>query len=501
MSKDVQEKDYVSKVTIYKLRDDFLPDVVLTDYVNNKNGSINGWNYKIYTRSKPGQRPSWRPLVAGLLDESEIPTNAYASLVFLFEKERHVFALTSGYGYADVRNYGIKDYGIEIACKSLDPNELNHLYQKQPTGNVFGLSRSLRGKYLPANDIINQRSVLKALRGKVINHDLGVTMEGRTSLAISGKKKLEDVLNLLDGIILLEQSDKFTVIIKGLEECGKDLRVDLDNELVNTINSGKFDDILFGYDDDLIYTNCERIRVGREDTEYSYEDTQGVLASSLRQKAKDPSSVAVVGLDENDQIIFRKKLIDLIEGELDFRGEKYFRIDRKWYKTNSDYKKKVDDDFRNIEIMQSDYFMPWGKNGSSFVGEDDFLKENINADRVLTHTQKISQVELADIFDKKNRYLVHVKKGKGAFLRNLFAQGYVSSSLLNGDDTFKKEAKDKFGVEVDEKMTIIFAVFPEGESNLDSIFTLFAKVDLLERYDSLKNMGFEVKYCLIRESL
>ena len=85
-------------------------------------------------------------------------------------------------------------------------------------------------------------------------------------------------------------------------------------------------------------------------------------------------------------------------------------------------------------------------------------------------------------------------------MRNLFAQGYVSGSLFHGDEAFKKSAKDKFGIDVDKKFTVVFAIFPEDETKIDSIFTLFAKVDFLERYDTLKNMGFDVKYCLIEKS-
>lgn len=494
------EKESVSKITIYKLDSNFLAEQALSGYKNQKNGTLQGWNYKIFTRLKPNVSPSWKPLVKGLINENDIPRNSYASLVFLFEKDNNQFALTSGYGYADVREYGIKDFGIDISCKSLDPNQLNHLYQKQPTGNVYGLSRSLRGKYMPANDSVNQRSVLKALKGKVINQDLGVAMEGRTSLAVSGKKDLSDVVKLLNEIIKIEQSDHFTVNIKGLDEVEKKLKDDLDNELLNKINSGQFDDVLLGYDDDLVFRNCEKLKIGKDDTEYLIDDTQGIFSAAQRINDDNPASVKVVGYDEGDQEIFSKKLFDLIEGELDFKNDKYFRIDEKWYKTNDDYKKTIEDNFKTLEKIEPNYFKPWQKNSGNFVVEDDFLNANIDSDRILAHTKKISHVELADIIDKANNYFVHVKKGRGAFLRNLFAQGYVSGSLFNGDETFKKAVKDKFGIDTGKKFTIVFAIFPEDETNIDSIFTLFAKVDLLERCESLKNMGFDARYCLISNS-
>ena len=491
------EKEGVSKITVYKLNNTFSAVEALSGYKNQKSGSLQNWNYDIFTRLKPNMPPSWKPLVSGLVDDKDLPQNSYASLVFLFKKGDNRFALTSGYGYADVREYGIKDFGIDISCKSLDPNQLNHLYQKQPTGNVYGLSRSLRGKYMPTNDIVNQRSVLKALKGKIINQELGVTMEGRTSLAISGKKDLSDVIKLLDEIIEIEKSDKFTVNIKGLNEVEEKLRDELDDELLTKINSGKFDDILLGYDDDLVFRNCEKLKVGKDSTEYLIDDTQKVFSAAQQQNAHDPANVNVVGFDEQNQKIFSKKLFDLIEGELDFNDEKYFRIDKKWYKTNADYKKKIEDDFKSIEKIESNYFKPWQKDGDKFVIEDVFLNANIDSDKILAHTKKIYQIELADIIDKANNYFIHVKKGQGAFLRNLFAQGYVSGSLFNGDEAFKKSVGDKFGIDTSKKFTIVFAVFPEEETKIDSIFTLFAKVDLLERYDSLKTMGFDVKYCLI----
>ena len=495
-----QNKDTVSKITIYKLDRSFSADEELLGYKNPKSGELQGWNYKVFTRSRRNLPPSWEPLVKGLIQDADIPKNSYASLVFLFQKDEHHFALTSGYGYVDVHGHGVKDFGINIACKSLDPNGLNHLYQKQPTGNVYGLSRSLRGKYMPTNDSINQKSVLKALKGKVINKKLGVTMEGRTSLAISGRKSLSDVLNLLDEIAKIEKSEKFTVVIKGLEEVGKQLKDELDQELRKRIASGQFDDMMFGYDDDLIFRNCEKLKVGRDSANYSIDETQAVFLSAQHQDAANPAGVNVTGYDETNERIFSKQLFDLIEGELDFNSDKYFRIDKKWYRTNADYKKRIDEDFSTIQAIEPSYFKPWPRAENGFVDEDTFLNKNLNSDRILAHKQKISHIELADLIDKTNNYFIHVKKGRGAFLINLFAQGYVSGSMFNGDDGFKKKAKEKFDIADDKKFTIIFAIFPEDATRIDSIFTLFAKVDLLERCEVLKSMGLDVKYCLIRKS-
>jgi uncharacterized protein (TIGR04141 family) len=497
-----KNKKGISKITIYKIESSFPIKRALKEYIEptNGNGDLNGWNYRIFIRSKTNILPAWKPLIDDIMEETEIPRNAYASLVILFNKGNSYFALTAGYGYANVCNYAISDFGIDIACKALDPNQLSNLSQKIPTGNVFGLNRTLRGKYIPTNDSTNKRSVLKALKGKTINDEVGVSLEGRKSLAISGKKAFQDVVTVLDKIIKLEKSQKITVDIKGLDEVEKELSKILDQKLIDNINAGKFDDVLFGYDDDLIFNNCEYLKVGKHDILFSIDDIQDVMEAAQLWRPKDSAFIKVIGYDEQNQEIFGKKLIDLIEGELDFENNKYFRIDKKWYKTNKEYKKQIENDFKSIEKIKSGYFKPWQKKNGKFVSEDDFLKENIDSNKILAHMKKISHVEIADIIDKNKCYFIHVKKGRGAFLRNLFAQGYVSGSLFRGDEQFKKLAKDKFTIDINKKFTIVFAIFPEDETNIDSIFTLFAKVDLLERLDSLKNFGFDVKYCLIENS-
>lgn len=500
LMKKPKEKNKISKITIYKLENSFNSSTALREYKESKGGNYKGWNYQIFLRQKQNILPSWEPLIKDFVSESDIPQNAYASMVMLFQKDKHLFSLTAGYGYADVREFAVRDFGIDTACKCLNPNELNNLYQKMPTGNVYGWSRSLRGKYMPSNDPINKRSVLKALKGKVIDKTLGVTMEGRTSLAISGKKNFSDVVNLIDKLIEIEKSSEYTVKIKGLDEVSKELKQELEEELVSKISNGDFDDYLFGYDDDLVFNNCENLSVGDDRNKYSIDDTQEAFASAKRQNSTNPAGIKVVGYDDQDQEIFKKMLIDLIEGELDYKSEKYFRIDKKWYKTNANYRKEIEKEFNEIEKIDSRYFKAWPRKNGKFITEEEFLNQNIDADRILAHTQKISQIEFADIIDKTKKYLIHVKKGKGAYLRNLFAQGYVSGDMFKGDEFFRAETKNKFGIDLNSRYSIIFAVFSEDGTDIDSVFTLFAKVDLVERCRALKEIGFDVQYCLINQA-
>jgi len=187
-----------------------------------------------------------------------------------------------------------------------------------------------------------------------------------------------------------------------------------------------------------------------------------------------------------------------LECELSFDGDTYFRISRKWYKTNAEYVAEINEEFSAIPRLDPKYLGAWAEKDGKYVIEDDFLKAQVSADMLLAHTKKIDNIEVADLLDTQNGYLVHVKRGRGAFLRNLFAQGFVSASLLHGSEDFRARSEEKFGVPGLENYSVVLAVFPLGVTEIDRIFTLFAKVDLVERYDALRQMGFEVSYVVIQ---
>lgn len=491
------KKSGVSKVVLYRIDPEAPLDEALDDYVEAGIGSRGGWDFTVLVRSKPNVPAGWASLVADVVDDADaLPRNSYASLVMLFKRDGRTYALTAGYGYAAVSKCAVPDFGVDIAKKSLNPNELARLFQKQPTGNVYGLDRVLRGKYLPENDQINRKSVLKALRGKCIDQDLGLSLEGRTSLSVNGKKDLDDVIALLDRVVDLEASDVYTVPIRGLDEVAKRLSQKLDERLAELVDADQVHDIMLGYSDDSIASRCETIRVGSGKETYPFDDVEGILAEARVQRPDSPVSARVRGYDDAGVEVLDTPLMRTLECEIDHDGGTYFRISRKWYRTNPEYETEINNEFKNIERLDG-YLDGWPQPDGKYVIEDEFLTAKTCDTRILAHTRKIKQIELADLLDTENKYLVHVKKGRGAFLRNLFAQGFVSASLIHGDEDFRAQALEKFGVSDLQDYTVVLAVFANGDVDPDRVFTLFAKVDMVERYSALVDMGFDVKYALI----
>lgn len=492
-------KPGVSKVVLYKIDPAAELDEALRPYTLKQSGQQDGWTYDVYVQAKGGIRPAWKALVVGMVEDHELPSIAHASLVIVFRHDDDTYALTAGYAYADISPCAVQDFGVDIAKKSLNPNELAQLVQKVPTGNVYGLQRNLRGKYLPANDHMNRKSVLKALRGKCLDQELGLSIEGRTSLSVNGKKDFSDVLRLLDRVRDLEASDQYTVPIRGLDEAPKRLRQVLDDALRKLVDDGNINDVMFGYDDDLVFMRCDTIQVGSSDERFPFDAVTEILEAARRLRPDSPSGARIRGYDDAGIEVLDTQLLRLVEGELDHEGEKYFRISRKWYKTNPDYIAEINTQFDAIDVLDNDYLGAWKRTAHGYEAEDDFLKAQVVPDqRKLAHTRNIAHVEVADLVDTTNHYLIHVKRGRGAFLRNLFAQGYVSASLIQGDAAFRTEAEEKFDLANLQDYKVVLAIFPEDVRATNSIFTLFAKVDLVERCEALRDIGVDVCYTLIR---
>lgn len=86
------DKEGVSKITIYKLDGGFSAEKALSGYKNQKDGILQGWNYRIFTRLKPNMPPSWKPLVKNL-EMKKISLRILTRLWFSFSKKEKITLL------------------------------------------------------------------------------------------------------------------------------------------------------------------------------------------------------------------------------------------------------------------------------------------------------------------------------------------------------------------------------------------------------------------------
>jgi len=494
------EENKLSKIALYKMLGDFDASLIKQQYQLINHGMENGWSYFIYTKTSLPQLPTWLPLIKNLVDVNKIGKNIYSSLIILFKKDDSQFALTAGYGYADIHDHAIQDYGIDISLRAADPHGLKTLIQKIPIGNIFSFNRVLRGKYIPESDKINKKSVLRQIAGECHDIRIGRSICGTTSLVISGKKNFVEVVSLLD-LLLETETKEPSVKISGLKQAPKDIHQDLDAKLIDKIKNSIFDDIFLCYGDERIQLACDRVKIGKQ--LIAFDDADSILKEALKLNSDNPQNISLLGMDENGQKLHtqKKKIMDLLEGEINYNNSVYFRVNKKWYQANQEVIEETEKEFLQINHIEVPYLKDWLVKNGKPEEEDEFLERifNDNKDLVQAHRKKLlsGNIEFSDIYDPGRKDIIHVKKGRGAFLRCLFSQSYVSGKLFAGDEGFRKEAETKLGINVSNpsENKIILAIFNPNQKK--SPFTLFAKVDLVERISALKENGYTVGYCLI----
>jgi uncharacterized protein (TIGR04141 family) len=494
-------KDTIPSSNLYKLEYDFNIDdhLLIAKYNNYKTNIIGDWEYKIYMHFPSPKPPYWKGFLQNEVDINVIPESVYSSLVIIFthNKEKVKYALCCGFGYTDIKDYAEAEFGIEIACKLLSETDLANITQTKPTGPVQNVARSFRNGFLPKSDEISKTSVLRQVKGKLNRkNSLGLSIDGKSSLIINRQRNFNEIFDLLNEIIKIDiKQTKFKLQVPGLKRVSKYISEQLDDYFIDQLDKGDFSNCYISIPDELYEKNCIKLVIGRDRKEFALDDEQeDIFQECVNRKPKNPSKVRVVGVNIDGREVQKSiEIIKLLEAEIDYNGGKYFRVNRAWYLIDDQYEEDVDESFNKIVMNKNCNLAKWRCDE-----EDEYLDEclKINNQLTLAHRKTIRKIEFADLINRSADQIIHVKKGRGAFLRNLFAQGYVAGKLFASDKKFQKGVESKFKLKFAEgQYTIIYAIYNNDSSQ--NTFTLFAKADLNERVRALQELGFQVEVYII----
>lgn len=453
-------------------------------------------------------------------------------------------------------------FGIDIARRILKRGELKSLAQKDTTSFVHSIERVFRSKYQPNNDSDNLHRILTNLRGTLSKErserkEIGTSIKASDSLSVTGKKTLEDLFTFIKSIDALYQRppevDESALQLpelswidptKKAEEI-QSLKVALCNKLIELYRDTEAENTLFIDSEKIQFlpdvTEKFEIRHKRQtcDCSNDYE-----LALKAIGKILSDSSSPIAELDRirisvkciDASIPFVRPAIELLCGDVEYNNDSYFLNSGRWYCANQNFKEVLDKEIDEIPVIEPIELglQEWSPSDK----EDDYNKKHRNESIVLLdkHFVRIAEekgpIEFCDLLSiKDNKYnLIHVKHDCGAALRALFAQAYVATKLYKEDEEFRKNvheanigSKDNLtaldleylrNLETQKKQSIrvVMAIYddetshavnePLSQLEASKIFpgtlTLFAKVDLLQRCQSLRSMGYQVALTRIR---
>lgn len=483
----------------------------------------------------------------------QIPKKLNSGFIFIIKVNSSYYAMTGGLEHNHLKkSLEIEHkFGIDISEKILSLPEIRGLAQKDTSGSINALDRVFRGKYNPNGDINNLKRVLTHVRGKLKNNNVYYDIIGKSiiasdSLIVNGAKDLNDIIRFLISVNELWNRNTRQIKIPQLEFINKkfypDLILNLDKQLARTIcgyshedNSLFLDNEDIGYLPDRVIKYQILYKRRKYDCE-TYQDVFRKISGLLNQIADSDivSELHKISLrvhfdDDQDE---KRELYYFICGDVTYDNEFYFINNKYWYRASNDFVHRLDEEINNIEFIS-----PEEINLSEWGNEDEDTYNIIQEDFICLHKKLVKidsergGIEFCDLLGntENNILLIHIKKDCGAALRALFAQGFVSAKLYDEDSEFRTKIYNAELYKADPELTndqkqylrnlntkykrqikIIFAMFDPTPSHtvlsggistsdkLNGVLSTFAKVDLLDRANSLRGMGYNVAVSRIK---
>lgn len=205
-------------------------------------------------------------------------------------------------------------------------------------------------------------------------------------------------------------------------------------------------------------------------------------------------------------------LFDCIYCEVQLEDFNYVINGGRFYKIDASYCNKINQEFDVITPIQ-----PYPENTKT-QREDEYIKEFcdnskdnlVNLDKVFVKFD--DNVEVCDIYDKKNKAFVHIKKdGASAHLSHLYAQAKVSARILCDNSNIAKinevyKGKRKFELEPINKndVQIVMAIISNKKFDKTGKINLpfFSKINSILTKNEIERMGFRnVKFMFIHSTV
>ncbi|MFC1949447.1 DUF6119 family protein [Chloroflexota bacterium] len=410
------------------------------------------------------------------------------------DDQKHTFAYCAGSGYFDIEQYIDNSFGIFILETVFDPNinRIKAISEKGVTGDVLAALRFYRrprpvayennfGKhYQRINTSFTHHQIQEKFplfagnKGQKLKPVISVT--GSTSIDIQSRVTLPELILVtrdVSELIRLKPKPVFNTTLDPVD-------VRKERNLINHLNRlafGKLADFLLNpitcpmdfdfcpneFDEFFRSSICqfdfnkfnstsgENIVPIQFDDVYSISDSshfdqllKRIQVTAAYRKEKDKKtflsnvlqSIEITTQDDEGRTTTSGPLRDYLQLEIEAEGKPYFLLDKYWYLLQYDFDKALMENYINrvaSKIRDYEFMKKWNTGN-----EADYNKTYNNQPySFCLHQINVEHIELCDIMfvDSKNTvaYLIHVKDGIGATIRDLTSQVLIASHIVEGE--------------------------------------------------------------------
>lgn len=499
-----------------------------------------GRNRVLFYKKSISNIPQWFPFVGSVFSVPEKyfkNSSSFAAIVFKVSERQFVVPFGMMSHLLDMNKIE-PNFGLRVAINVLPNNELRQMDLTTPESGSQKTKKQAYRKSTPEDFGINkQKDILRGVVGRLDkNHVLGERIDGKDSfrscikittfeelkafcleaLKYSRKRKYKETYPWIDNM----------AIVDDLET-----RESLDGKLVEAIKNEQLDNMLLAppefiensseYEGFLFSGNRKRLSAK---VPIPFPDIEEFIKDYGESKLEDLSVEALVKSckmllrDDQGNSLKAWSIYKCLVWETGLNGDRKFVLSEgTWYEINKSFYKETERFFSDRVVDVEVAGLPEADigeteaeyNDKAAKSSEDYYLFDLGVASSRTKSIGRDKNELCDIFDVKEKWFVHIKRGKTSDkLSHLFRQGVFSGAALKRDKEIRSEVNKHlrgFGCQEAEikddfnpaKYTVLFGAIVPGHLKQDIPF--FSKVSFRDSTElSLELIGYKCYFTFIK---
>ena len=456
-----------------------------------KDSEIDVKSYKTIIAYRPSRpKPTtWRDFFAKILDINSNmlkSTKQEESFMAFIYNDKNIYSITGGFAFHRIESYLDSLFGIKILSGLIDKNskKIKGVSERSVSKSVMATTKMFRVDYSISEDEEFgkiYKEIIAQLDSNILEEKLGFKKDeikkvqciARTYFKITKSISIQDVYKFIDKIDKIMEKDINDLnkvnILNSRNKRDKYTIDDLENLLIDKL----YNDYIG--QEDLYYDICDNdyqsfLLAGNYFLKYNstVEILEGLEKENIIKAMNSLSIIKKIDLtdrQEFEKFIKNIKIVSFEEDienestnskflkslslELEKENDKYFLMEGTWFKITEDYvlelDKKLNESIKgkiNCKLITN----TWNKKciidektheqKEVYKTETEFMKDNFLQDNttIISHTKLIDNIEFSDLIkiDENNKkiYLIHIKRGFDASVRDLSYQMMFSYNIL-----------------------------------------------------------------------
>jgi len=472
---------------------------------------------RLFVREPAPKVPKWSEFYESHYEVGEFGLQAATGAVLVVEVDGRVFAVTNGVGHTAIdRSHVEPRFGLKVALntldrkgiKSVDTRTIDTKTQNRKTEfnsgselNEFGMN--------PTMDWV------RAVKGRPASRDFARALSGADPAAITCECDLDSLPEKLRELLEAYASDAYKAEYGFIDYTQSLDRRDPRIPKLNALRDAMFQSrqqqrialALPEIEDEKI--DRYHLFYRKESFELSelslHKVYQHLEAAGLGLAV--PENIRVAGYDDSGSpVTDSRSLRDFIVCEVDLGTDLFVFSLGGWFQLDRDHVERLKNEVRAIPNLTATLNFPpmiAGEHEGPYNDRVAAGKAWIKLDKEFFRTGSYDKIEIADHLTPNNEFIAVKRMTSSATLSHLFSQASVSAQLLRGNVQYREKvvelgSKATLDYQIDSpRPTFVYAIATEKDGDLvDSLF-FFSLVNLADRAQVIRNVGYDVALCRI----